>query len=362
MSAHTYSYTPRVLGWEPDDDTVDEVVVFPLSPDQYLDTHSDASSASPAPSPSPRPRIPRPRNEFIIFRCEYARAHAAHGAAPITTKSLSLRAAEAWRRLPPPRRAHYRALAAREKEEHERKYPDYRYRPDRKRQAARGVVQLVARRRRSGSTSSAASVTEASSPEPATPTPASSPELRHPPQSPVIVPSQSYPQAYFQPQATLAGYPATQGYSYPAIAASPSDDAWHLPHEQYEPAKQYNHPQDAASYQPYMDFGNPADTATHAPDVPTAPSLLPAAADSHELFSALVHTGGHEQWEQSLFDTYIQASYGESPEEEFARLARPLRHRSSMIWVEPGPDFASNAATSAGIDELGFRAAQLPMA
>ncbi|KAF8553777.1 hypothetical protein OG21DRAFT_1485195 [Imleria badia] len=84
--------------------------------------------------------IPRPRNAFIIFRCEYSREHA-QGAQEsqndedsnsASVKTLSKRAAEAWKQLPPSEKERYKILADREREEHARLYPHYRFRPMKK--------------------------------------------------------------------------------------------------------------------------------------------------------------------------------------------------------------------------------------
>ena len=80
--------------------------------------------------------IPRPRNAFIIFRCEYSREHA-QGAQEsqnddtdsTAAKTLSKRAAEAWKQLPATERERYKVLADQEREEHARLYPHYRFRP-----------------------------------------------------------------------------------------------------------------------------------------------------------------------------------------------------------------------------------------
>jgi hypothetical protein len=78
--------------------------------------------------------VPRPRNAFIIFRCEYSREHSgvaagATATTPQSDKTLSKRAAEAWKQLPPSERERYKDLANKEKEEHARLNPNYRFRP-----------------------------------------------------------------------------------------------------------------------------------------------------------------------------------------------------------------------------------------
>ncbi|KAF8898216.1 hypothetical protein CPB84DRAFT_1151419 [Gymnopilus junonius] len=90
--------------------------------------------------------VARPRNEFILFRCDYVRKHSREGKrirkAPgtETEKTLSKQAAEAWHHLSPDERLYWKERANGERNEHARRYPDYRYRPKksaaaRKRQA-----------------------------------------------------------------------------------------------------------------------------------------------------------------------------------------------------------------------------------
>ncbi|KAG2049446.1 hypothetical protein BDR06DRAFT_833181, partial [Suillus hirtellus] len=81
--------------------------------------------------------IPRPRNAFIIFRCEYSRKHSQaaqegdeESEAPNpTAKTLSKRAAEAWKELSASEKDIYKVLADKEREDHARLYPHYRFRP-----------------------------------------------------------------------------------------------------------------------------------------------------------------------------------------------------------------------------------------
>lgn len=90
--------------------------------------------------------IPRPRNAFIIFRCEYSREHSQgaqdaqsdDGASNPTVKTLSKRAADAWKLLPAPERERYKVLADKEREEHARLYPHYRFRPMKRQVSAGG--------------------------------------------------------------------------------------------------------------------------------------------------------------------------------------------------------------------------------
>ena len=91
--------------------------------------------------------IARPRNPFIIFRCEYSREHSRGdgkrvrrppGSQPVE-KTLSKRAAEAWHQLSPEEKNRFKELADMEKEEHARLYPNYRFKPM-KRNTASGAA------------------------------------------------------------------------------------------------------------------------------------------------------------------------------------------------------------------------------
>ena len=90
--------------------------------------------------------VARPRNDFILFRCEFVRNHSRESNCSRPTRTLtegqdkptlSKQAAEAWYHLSPEERLFWKERAIRECKEHARKYPDYRYRP-RKSTEARG--------------------------------------------------------------------------------------------------------------------------------------------------------------------------------------------------------------------------------
>ena len=170
-----------VSGWVPsygDDDDVDINNSYPVTlPDEFLsspplsrtssnDSHSHHfSSIENAPSPGSsvdgshtdtsypsfsssdrrairnRQRdpdwVPRPRNAFIIFRCEYSRKHArdSNGTSDKSNRSdktLSKRAAEEWRCLSAEEREQYKILAEQEKAAHALQNPDYRFKPVRR--------------------------------------------------------------------------------------------------------------------------------------------------------------------------------------------------------------------------------------
>ena len=81
--------------------------------------------------------VPRPRNAFIIFRCEYSRKHARDPSDPSdrssrSDKTLSKRAGEEWRCLAAAEREQYKILAEQEKAAHALQNPDYRFKPVRR--------------------------------------------------------------------------------------------------------------------------------------------------------------------------------------------------------------------------------------
>jgi len=81
--------------------------------------------------------VPRPRNAFIIFRCEFSRDYAASNSKDSSgstrhqhsDKTISKRAGEAWRRLSERERRSYKVLADLERQEHAKRNPNYRFRP-----------------------------------------------------------------------------------------------------------------------------------------------------------------------------------------------------------------------------------------
>lgn len=96
----------------------------------------DGSQADPEPLRRGDPDwVARPRNPFIIFRCEYSREHSKEGKrvrrppGSQTEKSLSKRAAEAWHQLSAEEKYRFKKLADEEREEHARLHPNYRFRP-----------------------------------------------------------------------------------------------------------------------------------------------------------------------------------------------------------------------------------------
>jgi len=92
---------------------------------------------------------PRPRNAFIIYRCDFTREHSRDGPKgrnqPHTDKSLSKRAGEAWRRLSAEERNRYQDMAEDEKKRHAELYPNYHFRPARKTGSSKGSKSRRAR-------------------------------------------------------------------------------------------------------------------------------------------------------------------------------------------------------------------------
>lgn len=82
--------------------------------------------------------VARPRNCFILFRCWYSRQHGGNGkrvryppGTRAMEKTLSKKAAEAWRDLSEEEREYWKGRASEEKVEHARLHPEYIYRPKR---------------------------------------------------------------------------------------------------------------------------------------------------------------------------------------------------------------------------------------
>lgn len=144
---------PVLRGWSPPSVEDDHDVHLPdhtfphprpFIPSTSCITHQPMAPSSDRRAQRNRSRdpswIPRPRNAFIIFRCEYSRKHSQaaqegdeESEAPNpTAKTLSKRAAEAWKELSASEKDIYKVLADKEREDHARLYPHYRFRPMRR--------------------------------------------------------------------------------------------------------------------------------------------------------------------------------------------------------------------------------------
>jgi len=121
----------------------------PLLPSPYA---GPSSSSVPRPSSPPiesatayqrrlknPEHVPRPRNAFIIFRCEFTNNYVANGgserASDTEKRSLSKRAGEAWGNATLETKRHYKELADQERARHRLSHPDYRFRPKRQKSA-----------------------------------------------------------------------------------------------------------------------------------------------------------------------------------------------------------------------------------
>ncbi|KZV70785.1 hypothetical protein PENSPDRAFT_685215 [Peniophora sp. CONT] len=126
-------------GWKPSPGTVYCFVDHPAS---AVSRTSIVPAAANVKSPAALPRrgepghIKRPRNGFIIFRCDFVarnRGKTTRAKSGDRTKRLSHQAGDAWKKLSAAQRDVYMTLAALEKDEHARRHPDYVYRPNKQR-------------------------------------------------------------------------------------------------------------------------------------------------------------------------------------------------------------------------------------
>lgn len=97
--------------------------------------------------------VPRPRNAFIIFRCDFTQKYLANGgserASDIEKVSLSKRAGEAWKNETPETKRYYKKLADDERARHRIDHPDYRFRPRRQKSAGQTGERRSPKRRAS---------------------------------------------------------------------------------------------------------------------------------------------------------------------------------------------------------------------
>ncbi|KAH9914467.1 uncharacterized protein B0H18DRAFT_1108321 [Fomitopsis serialis] len=118
----------------------------------YYRTHSHMSATSERRAQRNRERdpswVPRPPNAFIIFRSEYSRKHAQanRNNPPTPEKTLSKRAAEAWKALSVQEKAPYKEKAEQERLDHAEKHPHYRYKPRRRQSDGQQETVAISRR------------------------------------------------------------------------------------------------------------------------------------------------------------------------------------------------------------------------
>ncbi|KAK0200085.1 hypothetical protein DFS33DRAFT_217357 [Desarmillaria ectypa] len=73
--------------------------------------------------------IPRPRNAFILFRCDFVRQKRVPPSVERNTRNLSRIAGSLWHNMTPLQQQPWKVLAEQEKLEHAVLYPDYKYQP-----------------------------------------------------------------------------------------------------------------------------------------------------------------------------------------------------------------------------------------
>ncbi|ORX38285.1 hypothetical protein BD324DRAFT_649662 [Kockovaella imperatae] len=73
--------------------------------------------------------IPRPRNAFILFRKHVVDSKLIPASVEMRHQNVSIITAKMWSEAPPAQKSHFNELAKKEKEDHMRKYPGYRYQP-----------------------------------------------------------------------------------------------------------------------------------------------------------------------------------------------------------------------------------------
>ncbi|KAM5351933.1 hypothetical protein ACJ41O_004656 [Fusarium nematophilum] len=79
---------------------------------------------------TPAPKIPRPRNAFILYRQHHQAEVVAHNP-NLSNPEISKIIGEQWKEESEEVKSNWKALADKEKQNHQRLYPDYRYQPRR---------------------------------------------------------------------------------------------------------------------------------------------------------------------------------------------------------------------------------------
>lgn len=140
-------------GWSPKNPNGDHVGNNHVK-GRVIKFHTDGNAATQAPQSAVSSfhintgkgrteHVARPRNAFILFRCDFVQEHTKDGGRPHRSaggapgKTVSKRAGEAWHLLSKEQRDHYHDLAEQEKLEHARRHPNYRFQPLRRSSAER---------------------------------------------------------------------------------------------------------------------------------------------------------------------------------------------------------------------------------
>ncbi|KZV90907.1 hypothetical protein EXIGLDRAFT_598613, partial [Exidia glandulosa HHB12029] len=73
--------------------------------------------------------VKRPKNPFILFRCDFVKRGVVPASVERDHRNISRIAGRTWRLMTPEQKRPWELLAAREKADHARMYPDYKYKP-----------------------------------------------------------------------------------------------------------------------------------------------------------------------------------------------------------------------------------------
>ncbi|EJD54333.1 hypothetical protein AURDEDRAFT_37295, partial [Auricularia subglabra TFB-10046 SS5] len=73
--------------------------------------------------------IRRPKNPFILFRCDFVKRGVVPASVERDHRNISRIAGRAWRLMTPDQKRPWELRAAIEKEEHAKAHPGYKYKP-----------------------------------------------------------------------------------------------------------------------------------------------------------------------------------------------------------------------------------------
>ncbi|KAH7886713.1 hypothetical protein F5I97DRAFT_1037958 [Phlebopus sp. FC_14] len=122
-----YIHPPRLLG-PPEQIPSIASCVYPRSLPEPGCSNSE-TFCKPARSLNGRRHIPRPRNPFILFRCDLIRQRKTQAVSEVDGRNISRVAGEIWREMSPEEKQPWLELALKEKERHALLYPEYKYSP-----------------------------------------------------------------------------------------------------------------------------------------------------------------------------------------------------------------------------------------
>lgn len=100
------------------------------------DLQSSAPSSPPSSAPSltsrspePAEHVRRPKNPFILFRCDFVKRGVVPASVERDHRTISRIAGRTWRMMSPAQKRPWELMAALEKAEHAKRHPDYKYKP-----------------------------------------------------------------------------------------------------------------------------------------------------------------------------------------------------------------------------------------